>query len=239
MARILGGARSRRSRSASSTPTPTGEHEQRDARDPRARSCRASTSPPRARCCPRSSSTSASRPPSPTPCCSPLVGGYVRGSAERLRARGYERRPAAAALRRRRDDAADGRAARGAPGRVRHRRGRDRERATSPRCAASTNAIGLDMGGTSTDISLVYDGEATVTKEWSSSSAIRSSSRASRCSRSAPAAARWPGSTRPARCATARRPPAPIPGPACYGRGGDGADEHRRQPRARPARHAS
>src|SRR5213082_3513167 len=28
------------------------------------------------------------------------------------------------------------------------------------------NAIGLDMGGTSTDISLVYDGEARVTKEW-------------------------------------------------------------------------
>jgi N-methylhydantoinase A len=28
------------------------------------------------------------------------------------------------------------------------------------------NAIGLDMGGTSTDISLVYDGELRVTKEW-------------------------------------------------------------------------
>jgi N-methylhydantoinase A len=28
------------------------------------------------------------------------------------------------------------------------------------------NAIGLDMGGTSTDISLVYDGEARMTKEW-------------------------------------------------------------------------
>ena len=30
-----------------------------------------------------------------------------------------------------------------------------------------TNAIGLDMGGTSTDISLVYEGEPKVTKEWS------------------------------------------------------------------------
>ena len=29
------------------------------------------------------------------------------------------------------------------------------------------NAIGLDMGGTSTDISLVYEGEPKVTKEWS------------------------------------------------------------------------
>jgi N-methylhydantoinase A len=29
-----------------------------------------------------------------------------------------------------------------------------------------SNAIGLDMGGTSTDISLVYDGEERVTKEW-------------------------------------------------------------------------
>ena len=28
------------------------------------------------------------------------------------------------------------------------------------------NAIGLDMGGTSTDISLIYDGEVRVTKEW-------------------------------------------------------------------------
>lgn len=33
--------------------------------------------------------------------------------------------------------------------------------------AGFPNAIGLDMGGTSTDIALVYDGEVRVTKEWS------------------------------------------------------------------------
>ena len=32
--------------------------------------------------------------------------------------------------------------------------------------AGSQNAIGLDMGGTSTDVSLVYQGEARMTKEW-------------------------------------------------------------------------
>jgi N-methylhydantoinase A len=32
--------------------------------------------------------------------------------------------------------------------------------------AGSENAIGLDMGGTSTDVSLVYQGEARMTKEW-------------------------------------------------------------------------
>ena len=31
---------------------------------------------------------------------------------------------------------------------------------------AYKNAIGLDMGGTSTDISLMYDGELRVTKDW-------------------------------------------------------------------------
>ena len=42
--------------------------------------------------------------------------------------------------------------------------------------------------------------------------------------------------SRTARCASARRARARSPGPACYGLGGDGADRHRRQPDARPAR---
>ena len=52
--------------------------------------------------------------------------------------------------------AADGRAVRRAPRRVGHRGGRDRRAATSPSLCGFQNSIGLDMGGTSTDISLVY-----------------------------------------------------------------------------------
>ena len=42
----------------------------------------------------------------------------------------------------------------------------------------------------------------------------------STCARSAPAAAASPGSMRAACCGSARRAPARVPGPACYGRGG-------------------
>ena len=41
-----------------------------------------------------------------------------------------------------------------------------------------------------------------------------------RARRSAPAAARWPGSTRAGCCASGRAAPGADPGPACYGRGG-------------------
>ena len=41
------------------------------------------------------------------------------------------------------------------------------------------------------------------------------------------------GSTRAGCCTSARRAPAPSPGPACYGRGGTQPDRHRRRPRAR------
>ena len=53
-----------------------------------------------------------------------------------------------------------------APGRLRHRRRRRSPRATSRALCGFENSIGLDMGGTSTDISLVYDGELRITKEW-------------------------------------------------------------------------
>ena len=68
---------------------------------------------------------------------------------------------------------------------------------------------------------------------------VGAAGRSRRCStsaRSAPAAARSPGSTTAARCASARKSAGADPGPACYGRGGDAADGHRRQPRARPHR---
>ena len=82
-------ARSRRSRSASSTPTPTRAHEQRMGEILR-RSCPACSSPPRARCCRSSSSTSASRPRSPTPCWRRWSAATCGGSSERLKDGGYD-----------------------------------------------------------------------------------------------------------------------------------------------------
>ena len=55
----------------------------------------------------------------------------------------------------------------------------------------------------------------------------------SRCTPWARAAARSSGSTKAARCGSARRARGAEPGPACYGRGGTQADGHRRQPAAR------
>ena len=79
----------------------------------------------------------------------------------------------------------------------------------------------LDMGGTSADIAVVRDGEPQLT------TLVRPRvghadplPEHRRRSRSAPAAARSPGSTRPAIRAAGRRARAPIPGPACYGKGG-------------------
>ena len=96
---------------------------------------------------------------------SPLVGGYVRRLGERLAEGGYAgdllllhsgggvmtpRTASGFALRLAGSGIAAG--------------------AIAARHVAATcgfrNAIGLDMGGTSTDISLVYDGELRTTKEW-------------------------------------------------------------------------
>ena len=109
--------------------------------------------------------------------------------------------------------------------------------------------ITADVGGTSFDTCLIPTaGRRCCTR--ARSSACRCRRRGSTCARSAPAAARSPTSTgRPA----ARRPaaaPAPIPGPACYGRGGTEptvtdaafAARHARRRRARrrhPARCAT
>ena len=97
---------------------------------------------------------------------SPLVGGYVKRLAEELEERGYQgdllllhsgggvmtpRTVEKLAVRL----AASGIAA-----------GAIASRYIAALCGHD-NAIGLDMGGTSTDISLVYDGEPKVTKEWS------------------------------------------------------------------------
>ena len=97
---------------------------------------------------------------------SPLVGGYVKRLADELKDRGYggdllllhsgggvmtPRTVEKLAVRL----AASGIAA-----------GAIASRHIAALCGHE-NAIGLDMGGTSTDISLVYEGEPKVTKEWS------------------------------------------------------------------------
>ena len=93
--------------------------------------------------------------------------------------------------------------------------------------------LSFDMGGTTAKVGLIQDGQPVGDeglqrrrpRRRPGSAACRS--RATRCgrrsstsSRSAPAAARSPGSTRAGCCASARRARAPIPGPVCYRRGG-------------------
>ena len=150
-------AASRPSPSASSTPTPTRTNERRMHDDPRGGAARASSSRPRATCCRRSSSTSASRPPSPTPCCRRWSAATCSGSASgwrRAATRGdllllhsgggvmTPRTVERLAVRL----AASGIAA-----------GAIACRHVAQLCGFE-NSIGLDMGGTSTDISLVYGG---------------------------------------------------------------------------------
>ena len=91
------------------------------------------------------------------------------------------------------------------------------------------------MGGTSTDVCLIAGGRADASDRARRSAACRSGCRPSTCTPSAPAAARSSGATRAARCASAPRVRAPIPGPACYGRGRRAGDGHRREPAARTA----
>ena len=87
------------------------------------------------------------------------------------------------------------------------------------RASGLANALAFDMGGTSTDVCLSRTGSERRTDE-RTSAASRCGCRWSTSTRSARAAGRSPGSTRAARSASARGSPAPIPGPACYGRGG-------------------
>ena len=70
------------------------------------------------------------------------------------------------------------------------------------------------------------------------SAASRCGCRRSTCTPSAPAAGRSPGSTPAARWWSGPQSAGADPGPACYGRGGDDADGHRRRPgrRAHPGR---
>ena len=94
----------------------------------------------------------------------------------------------------------------------------------------------MDMGGTSFDVSLIAGGAADAHHRVRDRvGPARSYTPMVDVTRSAPAAARSPGSTRAACCASGRAAPGPTPGPACYGRGGTRGDGDRRQRGARAA----
>ena len=113
--------------------------------------------------------------------------------------------------------------------------GRDRGPHIAALCGYQ-NAIGLDMGGTSTDISLVYDGELRVTKEWFVEYGYPI------CFPSIEVLTIGAGGGSLAwidEAGSLRNGPQSAgadPGPRLLRTRGRGADEHRRQPRARPAR---
>ena len=170
---------------------------------------------------------------------SPLVSGYVARSRPAAQGRRLRRRAADPALRRRRDDAGGRPEARRAARRLRASRRAPSPPATPPRCAATSNAIGVDMGGTSTDISLVHDGELRTTNEWFveyghpicfPSIEVLTIGAGGGSLATIDAA----GSLRNGPQSAGSRP-----GPGRLRQGRRGADEHRRQPRARPARRRS
>ena len=108
------------------------------------------------------------------------------------------------------------------------------------------NAIAFDMGGTTAKASLIEDGRVSRSQEYEVGASL---SAGSRLLRGSGELIRIPtidiaevgaggGSDRLARrgrrrCTSGRAARAPSPGPACYGRGGDGADRDRRERRAR------
>ena len=172
-----------------------------------------------------SASTSARSPRSSTPTCGPRAARYLRGLGDARRRGAGDDVGRRAGARRPRPPSCPPRCC-----------CRARPAACGPRRAAAAaagfpDAVTFDMGGTSTDVCLV--------------SAARPSPPPS--ARSAGFPVRLPVARRPhhrrrrrldrphrrrrrAR-RRARRARAPIPGPACYGRGGDRADGHRRRPR--------
>ena len=121
--------------------------------------------------------------------------------------------------------------------------GDHRRRADRRGRSASRNVIYLDIGGTTAKCSLIEDGQPAdhdrlpARVDAAERRATRRRSRWSTSSRSAPAAARSPGSTRPAGCTSGPRSAGAEPGPACYGKGGTEptvTDAKLRRRRARP-----
>ena len=170
---------------------------------------------------------------------SPLVSGYVARSRAAPQGRRLRRRPADPALRRRRDDAGGRAEARRAARRVRASRPAPSPPATPPRCAATSNVIGVDMGGTSTDISTRLRRRAAhdqrVVRRVRAPDLLPVDRGAHDRRRR-----RLAGDDRRGRLAAQRPAVRGLrPGPGGLRQGRRGADEHRRQPRARPARQRS
>ena len=118
-------------------------------------------------------------------------------------------------------------------GRVRPGGRRDRRRLPRRRRSAARDIISFDMGGTTAKVGLIQDGQPSVTKDYEvgghggrrdrrhvAAPATRCGRRSSTWSRSAPAAARSPGSTRAALLRVGPQSAGADPGPVCYGRGG-------------------
>ena len=83
--------------------------------------------------------------------------------------------------------------------------------------AGERDVLCFDMGGTSCDVCLIADGARRRDRRARRSPAGRSRCPRSTSTPSAPAAARSPGATPVARCASGRSRPAPTPGPPATG----------------------
>ena len=172
---------SRPSPSASSTPTPTRRHEQRMREILEEELPDVSDLHLERACCRRSSSTSASRPRSPTPCSRRSSAATCSGSSARLEDGGYDgdllilhsgggvMTPETVA------------GARRPAGRLGHRRGRDRQRATSPRCAATRTRSASTWAARAPTSRSSTRASCGPPRSGSSSTATRSASRRSRC----------------------------------------------------------
>ena len=123
--------------------------------------------------------------------------------------------------------------------------GRDGRRRLG-RATGHADLIVFDMGGTTAKASIIEDGEPSQTSP--NTNSARASARRAASPRAAATCSRCRRSTSPRSAPAAARSPAidaggllrvgpesagADPGPACYGRGGDRPDRHRRQRRAR------
>ena len=87
--------------------------------------------------------------------------------------------------------------------------------------AGYPDAVTFDMGGTSTDVALVLDGEPQPAAEREVAGIPDPAARRSTCTRSGPAVGRSRWWTPAGRCGSGPARPERRPGPACYGRGGE------------------